>query len=280
MNLRYTTLANIPLKDIAATFNQAFEGYAVKLTITPERLAEKIRTEGIDLDLSIGAFDGEQMVAFIWHATELRNGQQLLYNGGTGVIPTHRGKKLVQGMYRFIAPKLKERQIEAIALEVIADNIPAIKTYEQLGFTSKRKLNCYKGSPTGEQTHTIREVGSLDFLDKEKFWDCEPTWQHNTAAIQLAIEENYIVVIEKGDEVVAYAVYYPVISRLKQLAVHKDHRRKGMATSLLQHLHQQFGELTMTNIDSGCSSANLFLSNLGMHNFIQQYEMWNHHMDF
>lgn len=280
MELQYHTLTHISLADIAATFDHAFANYKVPLSITPERLADKIRTEGIDLDLSVGVFDGTKMVGFVWHSIKELNGESLIYNGGTGVIPDYRGKRLVQGMYRFIQPSLASRNVAGCVLEAITDNTPAVKTYERLGFGVKRTLNVYKGSPEGAPTHGIKSLAALDFLDVDKFWDCEPSWQHATYAIELAIEENVIVGIEVEGEIVAYAVYYPVISRLKQLAVRKDYRRQGMATSLLQYLRQQYGELTLANIDSSCLSINAFLVSLNMNNYTQQYEMWKQGVDF
>ncbi len=281
MSLQYHTLTHIPLADIAATFNQAFADYHVKLSITEERLVWKIKAEGIDLSLSTGVYDNKQMVGFILHATEERNGQKLVYNGGTGVIPAYRGKQLVQGMYGSIQPLMKDRRVDALVLECITQNIPAIKTYQRLGFVIKRELNCYKGVPDGEIAHTIVQTQSLGFLeDSEAFCDTEPTWQHTNNAIRRAPEEHQIFTIEKNGAVVAYAVYYPASLRIKQLAVHKDYRRQGMATSLLQYLKQQSGELTFTNVDSECVSLNALLTGRNMDNFVQQYEMWKQDTDF
>ncbi|MEZ5017672.1 MAG: GNAT family N-acetyltransferase [Flavipsychrobacter sp.] len=280
MSFQYHTLRSIPLADIAAAFNQSFADYAAPLSITPQRLAEKIRAEGIDLDLSMGVFDGAKIIGFVWHSTRVINGKEIAYNGGTGVIPEYRGRHLVREMYRFIQPYFKQRDISGCTLEVITNNIPAVKAYEGLGFRAKRTLNVYKGVLKGECVHVVKEMTSLNFLDVTQFWDCEPAWQHTVAAINLAIEENKIVAIEKDGVVVAYAVFYPVISRLKQLAVHKDYRRQGMATSLLQYLQQQYGEFTCANIDEGCISINQLLLQRGMSNTIQQYEMWKEGIDF
>lgn len=280
MQLHYHTLATVPLAQVADTFNLAFADYEVKLSITPERLAEKIRTEGIDLDLSTAVYDGDQMVGFILHATEQREGRLLVYNGGTGVVPAYRGKGLVQGMYGFIRPMFQQHSVAACVLECITTNIAAIKTYERLGFTKHRMLHCYKGMPEGDCRHTVTLAGSLSFMDEEAFADCTPTWQHSTAAIRRTPDLHQVYTILQGGQVVAYAVYYPFTSRIKQLAVHRDYRRQGMGTSLLQYLSSQYGELTFTNIDAESASLNGLLTRCGMHNFIQQYEMWNTHMDF
>lgn len=274
MSFRYQSLANISLADNADTFNKSFVDYAVKLSITPERLAEKIETEGIDLDLSVGVFDGTDMVGFIWHGYKEQRGRRLIYNGGTGVVPAYRGKGLVQGMYTYIQQALKERQIDACVLEVITSNIAAIKTYERLGYTIKRTLNCYKGSSKGESQHPIQEASSLDFLDENIYWECAPTWQHANHAIQLAINDHKIYTIQVGEVVAAYVVYYTFTKRIKQIAVHQDYRRQGMATILLQRLQKQYGELTFTNVDASCPSLNELLASNGMNNYIQQYEMW------
>ena len=59
------TLETASLLQITSTFNEAFGDYFIKLQFTEEGMAAKIKTEGIVLNHSIGAFAGEKPVGLV-----------------------------------------------------------------------------------------------------------------------------------------------------------------------------------------------------------------------
>lgn len=145
--IQIKTLAKTSLEKITGTFNLAFSDYFVPIHLTLEQLSAKMKSDRVNLEYSVGAFEEEELIGFILHGTDIIEDKKVAYNGGTGVIPSKRGKGLTKQMYDFILPRLKEEGIDYLTLEVIFKNIQAIKSYERVGFKIARELKCYKGKP-------------------------------------------------------------------------------------------------------------------------------------
>jgi len=142
----FQTLENIAIEELLEVFNLSFSDYIVPFYLTKEQLEDKIKSDSIKLEFSVGAFQDNQLIAFILHGYDLVDQLKIAYNAATGVIPTKRGGKLTQKMYQHVLPILQENDIDKLLLEVITTNERAIKTYKNIGFKTIRELNCYKGA--------------------------------------------------------------------------------------------------------------------------------------
>ncbi len=143
--IKFKTLSEISLHELAACFNLAFSDYLIPLALSLNQLETKLYSESINKAISIGAFRDGELVGFILHGDRKFGNKRIAYNAGTGVIPAARGQGLTKRMYNFIKPKLTSHSFEEVVLEVISTNIPAIKTYEKVGFEPIRNLSCFKG---------------------------------------------------------------------------------------------------------------------------------------
>ena len=65
LTMELRTLENASLPQITAAFNEAFSDYFIKLQVSTEGMAAKIKGEGILQRYSVGAFDGDQLVGLI-----------------------------------------------------------------------------------------------------------------------------------------------------------------------------------------------------------------------
>src|SRR5210317_1896705 len=101
--MRFKTLENLSVLELTSLFNEAFADYFVNINLTPVILQEKINSEEIVLNKSVGLFTNNQADGFIFHA--LRHG--VAKNAVTCVIPKFRGKKATVKMYCEILPQLK-----------------------------------------------------------------------------------------------------------------------------------------------------------------------------
>ena len=105
------TLKDVSVAEIAAVFNEAFQDYFIPLAFTEVTMRAKMRSEGIDFAYSIGAFENDKLVGFILHGYDIIDGVKTIYNGGTGVIASHRGKGLTAAMYEYCIPLLLQQGI-------------------------------------------------------------------------------------------------------------------------------------------------------------------------
>ena len=72
---------------------------------------------------------------------------------------------------------------------------------------------------------------------------------------------------------VAYAIVNRDRNRIRQWAVHPDHRKKGLATALFHHVVREGGEIDLGNIDLGDPATKAFLEGMGFTSPLQQFEM-------
>ncbi len=275
MNIRYKTLQHSSIGDLTAAFNAAFKNYFVNICLTEEQLATKFQTDGVRLDLSVGAFDKDKLVGFIFHGTDDQTGNLTAYNAGTGVIPTYRGKYLPSKMYEFILPVLKNAEVKKIMLEAITENKRAINIYESLGFSINRKVDCYKGNVELTKKTSL-SISQGKVINQElimRFWDVVPTWQNACISLKRQKEQLIQLTVEKEDEVIAYLVLQASTGKVMQFAVQEEYRGQGIATTLFQHAAEMKNPLVLINVDNRSEAIAAFLKRQGLAIFLSQYEM-------
>lgn len=275
--IHFNNLENIPIQEIVAVFNLAFSDYFVPIKMTEEALQRKFLVEKVRLDLSVGAFENDQLVGFVLHYGKTVNDEKLLYNGGTGVIPTHRGQNLTCRMISHCLPMVKEEGFTKIQLEVFAINSFAINAYQKMGFRALRKVDCFKGKLIeNHKENGIVKVSKMEIIDwniLKTFWDFEPAWQNaeHTLDELKEILDCYGAFVD--DALVGYLIFNPVERRINQLAVASKHRKKGVASQLLQKIAEQEKDIVgFINIDTRIEIDALLLQ-FGLENFAQQLEM-------
>jgi ribosomal protein S18 acetylase RimI-like enzyme len=272
------SLENVNLKDLLDVINLSFSDYIVPFSLTLEQLQSKIHAEGIKLDLSIGVYDEEKLVGFMLHALNTTNPEFIAYNAATGVIPDYRGKGLVGKMYDVLVPKLEALGVKQMVLEVIEGNHPAIRVYEKMGYTIHRKLDCFRGSVPALDINpkvTIRNLSAPQWELFKSFWDIEPSWQNDVMTISNSIETSQILGAYIDEALVGYAIYNPTSRKINQVAVSPVYRRKGIGTSLCNHISNAVdqNELLVYNVQNSSAEAKGFIKSLNIPYTISQFEM-------
>lgn len=270
-----TTLEGSTLSEITTVFNDSFADYILPMQLTEEQLSMKMKTDRVDLRYSVGVVDQGVLVGFILHGTDIIDGKKVLYNGGTGVVPTYRGQRLVGQMYAFLKPLISD--FYCSILEVIVGNDAAIKSYENVGFSIERQLNCYKADLQPKKdslSFAVTVSKNYDWDLFQSFWDWKPTWSSTNAALSLLASTNILLTVELDHKVVGYLIYHPLLKRIQQFAVAKETRNRGIAASLFTYVVEHYTtNLSVINVDHTDEQTNSFLLNRGFEKYIQQYEM-------
>ncbi|WPO91625.1 GNAT family N-acetyltransferase [Chryseobacterium sp. HR92] len=277
--MEFKTLANITIDELLSVFNHSFSDYVIPFHLTKEVLVSKIAAEKLDMSLSAGAFEDGKLVGFILQSEKVENGEKIIYNGGTGVVPESRGKGLVRKMYDFIIPVLKERNANTLLLEVIEGNQPAIRAYENLGFVIVRRLLCFNGSIQQGKENAEASIRYLKDFQWEllcSFWDIEPSWQGSVFVLE-PMPENYVTLgAYDGDKLVGYIIYGPAAKKVYQFAVDKNYRNRGIGTKLFNAIKDKNGGqgIALNNVDDSSENTSKFLSErVGLNNWLSQFEM-------
>jgi ribosomal protein S18 acetylase RimI-like enzyme len=271
------TLEVTSIERILEVFNLSFSDYLIPLRLTKEQFEDKVKSESIKLELSVGAFDDGQLVALILHGYDVVDNLKVVYNAGTGVIPTKRGNGLTAKLYEYVLPIFYKNDIDKILLQVITTNAVAIKIYKSIGFSIVKEVDCFKGSLAISKSINDFEISPLLFYDWQvlkSFWDLEPLWQNSITAVEKLKDSNVSIGVFEHGELLGYAIYNPVIKRIHQIAVHKNHRKRGVGLRLVKHISTLNTEgVSVLNIDHSSKDILKFMTNIGLKVFIKQYEM-------
>ena len=82
------------------------------------------------------------------------------------------------------------------------------------------------------------------------------------------------------ESIVAYIIVNPENGRIKQFAVSKAHRNKGIGSLLFDHLSLIITKpLSILNV-ANCKTTDLFLRKMGFKPFLSQYEMLKEHRQY
>lgn len=276
-------LAKTSMTDITKTFNEAFADYIIQFTTSEEYLQNRWNAAGVDYDLSFGIFSDDNLVGFIIHGIDQWNGKETAFNIGTGVVPDHRGKRIVKKLYNHALPILKEHGIEQCLLEVIQENEKAIKAYESVGFKEERELISFTYSLDTKgvvarlddqiQMKVDTDILSIDWDFVQSFWDFKPSWEHSISAIMKNVNVCQFLGLYKEGKLIGYAIFTPKTGYIFQFAIAKDERGKGFAKCLFQKLMTFSDKLVTINVDKRSEQTLNFLSAFGFKEFIKQYEM-------
>ena len=271
------TLEDIDKKDILNVFNESFSDYFIPFKLSEEQLSSKMLADKTDLNLSVGVFENEKLIAFILHGFDKINNEKVIYNGGTGVIPKKRGSGLTKQMYLFILPLLRRNGINKLQLEVITENAQAINSYKKTGFRIVRELLCYKGKVSTLSLNNnlnIKKLQDYNWNLMESFWNIYPTWQNSKNVINELKYNNISLGAYIENQLVGYIIYSPNNKRIQQIAVSKDFRKRRIASTLIDEIIKTNGNMfSIINVDKSSKSVNAFLEKIGFERNIEQLEM-------
>lgn len=278
---RYELLTSQDLTALHQAFKLSFSGYQVSIDNDIEALKYRLHRIGSELKVSSAIWNEKEIIAFIIQSLGTYKGMKTAYNGGTGVLPYYRGKSLAADLYHFAIEKNKAMGVQQCLLEVIDNNEPAKKIYRKLGFEISRSLVCYLGRvPKNLKGNSTIQLLPLkdrlpDWSLYQSFFDFEPCWQNSFDAVVRNFKNEQIIEAVYRTKTVGFVIFEPLKSRVSQLAVDPDYRRKGIGVQLMRTASQlsKKTELTILNIDDTALATNHFLQACGMHKKITQYEM-------
>lgn len=270
--LLFKTLGNTSISKIVAALVDSFSDYFVPMPDSVDFWKNHWKKNRVQYDLSIGTFDADDnLVGFMIMGIDERNGKTVAFNAGTGVISKYRGQKLVKQMYDFAIPIFKENRIEELALEVISQNIKAIKAYQSVGFKIDKLYQCFRSSdltiPTSVE-YRVMEVQEPNWTTYQSFTTENYCWEYQISGIKINLAAiKCFELYDKSDNLMAYYIINPINKSIMRFDV-KDENSYEV---LYHHWHNHFDKVRIMNVQD--SKKIKFLQDYKFENNINQFEM-------
>lgn len=275
------SLDNITIDTIFHAFEQAFADYDVQAD--KEQLQSMLKRRGFNAGLSFAAFEGSKITSFILNGTGNFNNIPAVYDTGTGTLKQYRGKGLASKIFEYSVPYLKKAGIKQYLLEVLQHNTPAVSLYKNLGFEITREFNYFiqlnkeidNKIKLCDISYSIKQIDIDDLVGMKDFCDFYPSWQNSSESIKRAANNFFCLGTFIENEPVGYCVFEPVSGDITRIAVDKQHRRKGIASRLLNEMLKlnKSNAVKVINTDISCCSVTDFLRSKNIEITGKQFEM-------
>lgn len=275
------SLKELSIDDLYESFQNAFADYEMQLS--KAQLQAMLLRRGYNQEISFGAFQNNKLIAFTFNGVGEFNGNSTAYDTGTGTVKEHRGKGLARKIFLYSIPYLQKAGISQYLLEVLQHNKGAFSLYQKLGFNITREFYYYVvdvseiklyEKPIDKTYIIVRDIAlSRDMA--MKFWDFHPSWQNSFDSVYRQKDNFRIVGAYKNKILTGYAIFEPSSGDITQLAVDKQHRRKGIATKLINEVLKinETSTLKIINSTIYCNSLYEFLKTNSIKPTGKQYEM-------
>ncbi|MDY8138071.1 GNAT family N-acetyltransferase [Aquimarina sp. 2201CG5-10] len=264
-------LDKIDFDDLLHCFLQAFESYYVKMPTNKAYYIQRWKQANVDFRFSYGMFDQNKLVGFIIHAIDHRNGKLTAFNTGTGVLPEYRGRKIVKSIYKEALQDLKQNGITKCSLEVIKENLIAIRLYKSIGFDICKHYKCFSGVITVNKEHQvdIKEIGvkeaDVDSLPNQEYY----SWDNQLKTIQKGRYRFFKVF--KNDNLESFFIIDSEVGYLAQFDVLMPDNKSW--ERLFFAIQKMANVIKINNVDERLADKINFLNSIGLKNTVDQYEM-------
>lgn len=180
----YENALSSTFAQLAEMHNQTFAGYFFPMAMTAETTAEFWRIYHIDALSTVIMRERGDLAGVARLGLRGDRG----WCGGFGIVPEHRGTGaadlLAEGMVR----AAREAGMKSLQLEVLTQNVKAIRVYEKAGFSTRRKVTLFTFPVAGlrEAAHGISpaaEVASPGVVLAACLALDPPVWQREAASI-------------------------------------------------------------------------------------------------
>ena len=156
MSFRFTSVADFGLVAAAEILTRGFADYFVAIPFTPTVLLTMGRVDSVDLTLSRVVFRDDQPAGV---ALIARRGWTTRV-AGMAFLPEARRRGCGRALMDHLTEEANGRGDHSIVLEVIEQNEPALRLYQQNGFATVRRLVGFRANPgsAGKSDDGVKDV--------------------------------------------------------------------------------------------------------------------------
>jgi len=206
--LEFAPADRYSLDQLSRLLTRAYTGYAIPIDVDATGLQAMIAAYDIDLAASrVGVHKGELAAIALLGVRERRG-----WLAGMGVAPEMRGERAGLAVTQAVLKSGRRMRLKSIDLEVLTDNLPAIRIYESLGFKRRRTLDVWlRDSDATFPMPPGHDVGPLDVPACLAVFDdlrvSAPPWQRDLPVLKRAAPSMRALGTAESGRVTAYVLY-------------------------------------------------------------------------
>lgn len=280
MEFEIVDCRNISADRLCVALNDAFSDYVTPLSLTEDRFRDFQVQRGFAAEHSFLVLNGDDIAGFWFSSPPLAAFENRAYTLSVGTSPRYRRKGVSKKLFQAVSASLKNVDASGAQLEVITSNEKAVASYAKLGFKRARTLGVFRVLKQDlrlpKRSEILLQTSSADQLPEndEDYFDTQPTPQNSREAIMRLRAKTEVVVAELNGVCAGWGAIYSD-GAVAQIAVHKEHRRRGVGSVILRKLSETVPAETLSfvNVDENAVGFRAFLSDVGGEEVIRQYDM-------
>jgi ribosomal protein S18 acetylase RimI-like enzyme len=166
--------SHFSIQTLTDAYNKTRVDYMVPMPLNASRLAQYIRIYDIDVENSVVAKDGEQILGI--NMLGIRRNRTWITR--LGVLPVKRRQGSGEYMTRYLLNISDQIGQEKITVEVIKNNTPAHNLFKKLGFIETRELIVMRRPPNGDY---LTPSAKIDWLESDAVFELLSAYPNNLA---------------------------------------------------------------------------------------------------
>jgi ribosomal protein S18 acetylase RimI-like enzyme len=152
MSIKLVKASNYSVEELTEAYNQTRVDYMVPMPMNAARLAEYIHVYDVDLDRSVVALEGKEIIGLGMLASR----GQRSWITRLGLVANSRGKGIGRAVMEGLLANSEVLGIPKTMLEVIKGNEPAHKLFNKLGFEETGELLILRRAPAPPKKPTAK----------------------------------------------------------------------------------------------------------------------------
>jgi GNAT superfamily N-acetyltransferase len=261
--------------ELSAALNTCFQEYYVPANIDAVTFERRYRAEGLDPGASIVLFNDDQPVALSFVARRGWN----LHLSAFAVAPEYRGRRIGTQLLEQTRLEARARGDRSIQLEVVTENLPAMKLYQAIGFQTQRELGGYQllAPPLGSERPVVQHLdlmGTINSIIKDEP-DSFP-WEVDPVASISRFPRPEVVTLD-GKSVAILSMMPPNRVHVWTIYTFRNYRETGSATELLKSLPKAYPGCEISTPYAVPADVGNLLTKAGYRKMpIKQFELLTH----
>lgn len=236
MNLTYPSVLEHGLESSANIITAGFADYFVPVNISVAGLLAMVRQESVDLQLSRVILNNDEPVGV---ALIARRGWTSRL-AAMSIIPNARGQGIGARCVHQLLNDARGRGDQAMNLEVIEQNAPAVHLYEKCGFQIQRRLIGFTGQPKISETHLALEQVNVHEVARMLIAHGSDDLPWQLSGESLVTNGPPYIAYRAGASYIALSNPDAPTLVVRAMVTLPDARRQGRATQLLRAMMTRY----------------------------------------